>query len=156
MYSNELVCNILEYIDKNINNKITIEDLANIFFYNRFYIMKLFKKELKLSIVDYINKMRIFNSVMYLKKSNNSFTNIALNNGFTSLEYFSEIVKQIIGYSPRTIKYYFTEPFNLDEDIINNINKSINNLYELVKFKKEYLKKRRPKEHMVKKLSIFK
>ena len=51
MHSNELICNILFYIDNNINNIITIDDLANEFYYNKFYIMKLFKKELNISIV---------------------------------------------------------------------------------------------------------
>ena len=46
MISNSLVCDILEYINKNINDKITIDDLTYEFNYNRYYLMKLFKKEL--------------------------------------------------------------------------------------------------------------
>ena len=64
MFSNDLVCKIIKYIDENFNNKITIEDLENTFFYNRFYIMKLFKKEMKLTIIDYINSLRIYNSML--------------------------------------------------------------------------------------------
>ena len=59
MYSNELICNILSYIETNIKNKITIDNLVEEFNYNRYYIMKLFKKELGVSIVDYINIVRM-------------------------------------------------------------------------------------------------
>lgn len=67
MYSNKLICDILFYIDKNINNKINIQDIADIFFFNRFYIMKLFKKELGISINNYINLKRILNSLSDIK-----------------------------------------------------------------------------------------
>jgi YesN/AraC family two-component response regulator len=66
MYSNKLICEILIYIDKNIKNKITIEELENKFFYNRYYIMKLFKKEIGLTIVEYINSIRIYNSILLI------------------------------------------------------------------------------------------
>ena len=46
MYSNELICDILNYIDVNINKKITIVELYLKFYYNRYYIMKLFNKEI--------------------------------------------------------------------------------------------------------------
>ena len=36
MYSNELVCKILNYIDNNINKKITVEELSLRFYYNRY------------------------------------------------------------------------------------------------------------------------
>ena len=84
MYSNKLICDILFYIDKNINNKINIQDIADIFFFNRFYIMKLFKKELGISINNYINLKRILNSLSDIKNTDDSYLTIALNNGFNS------------------------------------------------------------------------
>ena len=43
MYSNDLVCNILIYINNNYKKDISIDEISNYFSYNRFYIMKLFK-----------------------------------------------------------------------------------------------------------------
>ena len=40
---------------ENINKNITIDELSNIFFFDKFYIMKLFKKELNITIINYIN-----------------------------------------------------------------------------------------------------
>lgn len=49
MYSNKLVCSILYFIDENIDRKISISDISERFFYNRYYVMKLFKKEIGVS-----------------------------------------------------------------------------------------------------------
>ena len=63
IYSNELVCNILTYIKNNINAEITISDISNLFSYDKTYIMKKFKRELGLTIIEYINNKRILNSL---------------------------------------------------------------------------------------------
>ena len=152
MYSNNLICNILEYIDININNKITIEDLEHRFYYNRYYIMKLFKKELNITIFDYINKLRIYNSTNELL-NNEKIIKIAINNGFYSLEYFSEIFKREIGISPRNYKkvlsstYYYKQRIKVTSNIIK-----IKSIIDKI----NYYKNNRKREVLpVKKLSIF-
>ena len=107
MYSNELICNILEYLNNNINKEITIDELSILFYYNKTYIMKRFKKELKFSIHEYINTMRIYNSLPYFK-DDNYIISIAFKNGFNSLEYFSEIFKKVMGVSPIIYKKFIS------------------------------------------------
>ena len=92
MFSNSLVCDILDYINKNINREITIDELANHFYFDKTYIMKRFKKEIGISIHDYINKIRVLNSLDYYKYDN-YILSTALKNGFNSIEYYSEIFK---------------------------------------------------------------
>lgn len=156
MYSNKLICDILIYINQNIKNKITIEDLENLFFYNRYYIMKLFKKEIGLTIIEYINSIRIYNSIMSIKENNTNFINIAFKNGFYSLEYFSETFKQITNLNPRKFKDYFLQKNSISFNDIEQINNSIVKLYEITKIKDNYLSKQKPIISPVKKLSIFK
>lgn len=125
MVSNELVYNIIEYLNDNINKEITINELSLLFYFDKTYIMKRFKRELGISIHEYINTIRIYNSLAYFK-DDNYILNIALNNGFNSLEYFSETFKKIMGVSPTTYKNYLdhldisNEEF---EKIINNISR---------------------------------
>ena len=107
MFSNELVCNIVEYLNNNINKEITIDELSNLFYFNKTYIMKRFKKELNISIHEYINTIRIYNSLPYFREDN-YIISIAFKNGFNSLEYFSEMFKKIIGVSPIIYKKYIT------------------------------------------------
>ena len=125
MFSNELVCNILEYLNNNINKEITIDELSMLFFFNKTYIMKRFKREIKLSIHEYINYIRIYNSLIYFK-DDNYILSIAFKNGFNSLEYFSEIFKKIIGVSPIIYKKYVSYKYVSESDekiILKNISK---------------------------------
>lgn len=156
MYSNKLICNILIYINNNINNKISVNELSNIFFYNRYYIIKLFKKEIGLSITEYINSIRIYNSIIQLKNSNNTLMNISLKNGFYSLEYFSETFKQITNINPRKVKTFFSTKKGINDKDVSTINSAIVKLYEISKIKDNYLSKQKPEKPPVKKLSIFK
>ncbi len=153
MFTNELICNILEYLNRNINKEITIDELSVLFFFNKTYIMKKFKKELNITIHEYINTMRIYNSLPYFRDDNHIIS-IAFKNGFNSLEYFSEIFKKNMGVSPIIYRKYLNykditdkEQENILENIarISNIrNKALN-----------YLNHRRPNSSSyVKKLEI--
>lgn len=119
MFSNELVCNIIEYLNDNINKEITINELSLLFHFDKTYIMKRFKKELGFSIHEYINTIRIYNSLSYFKEDN-YILSIALNNGFNSLEYFSETFKKIIGVSPTIYKNYLGH-LNISNDELKKI-----------------------------------
>ena len=143
MYSNDLVCNILEYLNKNINKEITIEELSLIFYFNKTYIMKKFKKELNISIHEYINIIRIYNSLRFFK-DDNYILSIAFKNGFNSLEYFSETFKKIMGVSPIIYKKYL----NYKYVTIKEEEKILNNLTRIISIKTNalnYLNHRKPK-----------
>ncbi len=123
MFSNDLICNIIEYLNNNINKEITIDELSVLFYFNKTYIMKRFKKELNISIHEYINTIRIYNSLPYFKEDN-YILSIAFKNGFNSLEYYSEIFKKNIGVSPNIYKKYLSYKNITDkeeEKILNNI-----------------------------------
>ena len=155
MFSNDLVCDILEYIDNNINNRITIDDISNKFYYNRFYIMKLFKREIGIPISIYINSVRVYNSTKLIRNGNYSMLMVGLSNGFYSLEYFSEMFKKTIGVSPLKYKKYINNRFSFKEEDVNIILNNIINLKTLSEFVDKYKKNRKPIKLPVRKLSIF-
>lgn len=118
----ENLCRIIEYLNKNINEKISIDDLSKKFNYDRFYLMHLFKKQFNITIIDYLNKIRIYNSLNDLKKEK-SILNVALNNGFISQEYYTETFKNILGINPsqyRSILKNNKSNYNTNE-IINKL-----------------------------------
>lgn len=155
MYSNKLICQILNYIDTNWCNKLSINDLENKFYYNRYYIMKLFKREIGVTIFDYINNFKIHKSINEIAISNNSMITIAINCGFNSLEYFSETFKNIVGVSPSNYKKILNREaiFNIEkyDEVTLNIIK-INKLINKVNVYKNNIKSDKIK---VKKLTIF-
>ena len=154
MYSNELVCNILEYLNNNINEEISIDNLSNIFYFNRTYIMKRFKKELNISINEYINSMRIYNSLNSFR-DNNYISSIGYRNGYNSLEYFSETFKKILGVNPNTYKKYINHDINIKKEEIEKILFNINKLNNIKNNSIKYLNNRKPTTIKTKSL-IFK
>ena len=149
IYSNELVCNILNYINNNINTEITIINLSNIFSYDKTYIMKKFKKELGITIKEYINNLTNYSL-------NISILRISLLNGYNSIEYYSEIFKNIIGVSPRIYKKFLSPLNNLSIEEKNTIRNSISKLVSSETKIQKYLNNQKPKVMPVRKLSIFK
>lgn len=115
--------------------------------------MKLFKKELNISINNYINIKRIYDS---LPEYHNdiSILNIALKHGFNYQEYYTEIFIKIIGINPTAYKSYIKNNIISNNNFIvlrNNLI-YINNILEKIK---DYQNNKKPKL-INKTLSIFK
>jgi len=149
MFSNSLVCDLLEYINKNINDEITIDELSNRFYFDKTYIMKRFKKEIGKSIHDYINTIRISNSLDYYYYDN-YILSIALKNGFNSIEYYSEIFRKVIGVNPLKYKKFINRSFDISDNEIDLIIRRINDCNNLKSFVSSYLSKKKPMEKMEK------
>ena len=119
MNINDLFIQIIEYINDHIYEDITIDELALYFGYEKSYLMKAFKKKIGLPIKGYINNRKIMNVLKELK-GNDSLLKIALNNGFNSLEYFSEIFSKEVGVSPSIYRKYLNNTCSDKErDIID-------------------------------------
>ena len=155
MYSSDLICDIIIFINNNINNPKKKKKISNYVFYNRFYIMKKFKSELKITIFDYINSQKIYNSLNKYNKYT-SILSIALLSGFNSIEYYSETFNKVMKISPIKYKHFATNQYiNLTEEEIKTINQSTTKLYNIKQNINTYLKKRKPKCFPTKKKSLF-
>lgn len=142
MYSNELVCDILKYINDNINKKISIEDISYQFNYNRYYIMKLFKKELGITINNYINIKRIHESLCEYR-TDISILNIALKHGFIYQEYYTEMFIKILGVNPSTYKNYI-KYHNISNDNLTILRDNLIKINTIIETIKVYLSNRKP------------
>ena len=154
MYSNILICDILEYIDIFLNTKISVNDLEKKFFYNRYYIMKLFKKEIGVTLFSYINKLRVYNSLTDLNNTDILLIRVALNNGFYSLEYFSEIFKKEIGISPQKYRKIINNKYFRDSEFLD-VTHNIINIKNIIDFCNNYKRKRKRAVLPVRKISLF-
>lgn len=102
----KLVKDICLYIDNNINDSLTIDEIASEFHFNKFHLMRKFKENTGLTINQYMNNRKIQNSMHALTYTDDSMLKIALNNGFNSLEYFSEQFTKIVGLSPSKFRNF--------------------------------------------------
>ena len=150
---NDIVRGMLKYIDNNIYAKITIEELSRLFYFNKDYLMRIFKKELNITIIDYINKKRIYLSLEELKETNDSILKVALMHGFTSQEYYNEIFNKVMGVNPNSYRKFTKNNPSLLEEEMNAIRKNLTDIkYQLDQINK--YKENVPRE-TIKKLSRY-
>jgi AraC-like DNA-binding protein len=97
---NSLVANITEYIEANIDRKLTIPDIAKQVHLSQSYLSTIFKQNMDITIVDYINKLKLEKSKHLLRTSKYSITEISEMLGYNSIHYFSRQFKLHFGVSP--------------------------------------------------------
>lgn len=95
---------IREYLEKNYAKKITLDELAERYFINKYYLTRIFKKKYGVSITTYLTNIRITHAKQDLRFTNKSIERIGTDNGFKELYYFSRIFKKTEGLSPQTYK----------------------------------------------------
>ena len=155
MYSNNLVLEMLDYIDNNLYRKITINELSGYFHYNKDYLMRLFKRELHTTIIVYINRKRIYNSLFELKNTKKSILSISLDFGFFSQEYYCETFHKVLGVTPSDYRVFFRLHTTLSYDLILKIQDSFANLDLFFNLIQKYRLNVQPQEKK-KILTIFK
>lgn len=115
--------------------------------------MRIFKKELKITIIDYMNKKRIDSSLEELQDTKDSILKIALNHGFTSQEYYTEIFHKEMGVNPLTYRKFSLHHPSVSEEDSNQIRKNLTEIKYLLDQIENY-KRNVPKE-TIKKLSRY-
>lgn len=107
---NTKVDKILKYISGNYSDELTLTSIAEKFYISPFYLSKIFKKSTNLSIVEYINSLRIREAKELLEHSSVKIADIAEKVGFSSSSHFSRTFKLVTGLSPQQYrKYYASE-----------------------------------------------
>ncbi len=95
---------IKRYLEKNVHLNINMKTLASEFYLSPNYLGDLFKKVTGMSIKQYHNKVKMEASIMMLRNSGQSVTEIARQLGYDDLAYFSKCFKNYFNISPSQIK----------------------------------------------------
>ena len=96
----ERLPHILKYINANFASIEKIEDVAARFFISKYHLCHMFKEHLGVSLVTYLNTIRIRASCKLLKEGVLSIAEIATACGFNSTSYFCKVFKDEKGVSP--------------------------------------------------------
>jgi len=99
--TNSLIENIKSYINSNLESELEISSIAKIFHFNPKYLGRLFKKEEKISINEYICNKRLERATMLLGTSDESVLNISYSVGFKNVTYFNRVFKTKYEVSPK-------------------------------------------------------
>lgn len=96
--------NIKKYLDEHYTEHISLEDLSNQFFINKFYLTKIFKESYGITINNYLISKRITKAKQYLRFTDMTVDEIAQAIGISDVNYFCRMFKKVEGMSPTTYK----------------------------------------------------
>lgn len=91
---------VISYINDNIREQLTLEDLAARAGLSPFYFTRLFKKETGYTPHEYIIQSRINIAKFYLKSTAYSIKEICFNSGFSSESSFCTTFRKVCGITP--------------------------------------------------------
>lgn len=91
---------IMEYIEQNYAQNLTLEQLAAIICVTPGHLCKLFRSRLGLSPIQYINQYRIARAKVFMSCTEMSITEIAERVGFSTIHYFCRLFKEKVKMSP--------------------------------------------------------
>ncbi len=97
---NMLIDRIIKYMENNFEQEITLEILAKQFFVSKYEISRMFTKNVGISFVEYLTRIRIENSKKLLQDTSLSITRISEMAGFHSSSNFARVFKKATGISP--------------------------------------------------------
>lgn len=84
----------VDYINAHYREKITLDDLSEAVGVSKQYICKLFREEMSVRPMEYINKKRIQAAIEMLRTTYKSIDEIAAELGFCSTSYFEKMFKR--------------------------------------------------------------
>lgn len=91
---------IKEYLDQHYTEKITLDQLSDSFYINKFYLLEIFKQQYGMGINEYVIYRRITKAKRLLRFTDLGIEEIAFACGMNSLNYFSRAFKKVEGITP--------------------------------------------------------
>lgn len=99
---------IIDYINENYMNTITIDELAETVNLSKHYFMRFFKKYIGMTCIEYINDYRLNIASNLLLTTRMQITEVAASIGITNLSYFNRIFKKKFHMTPKEYRFSVT------------------------------------------------
>ena len=100
----EIVRPALEFMMKNFQEDISIEQLAELVHLSKSYFMGCFKKAVGVGAIEHLTQLRINAACEALSNTDTLISDIAFNCGYSNLSNFNRQFKKIVGCSPNEYK----------------------------------------------------
>ena len=102
--SDEKIRQILEYLSDNYQSITNLDKIAEHFNVSITHLCRVFKKHTNMTIIQYINHLKIQHSCDLLSNTQKNITEISFDCGFNSTMYFCKIFKTHIGCTPKEFR----------------------------------------------------
>lgn len=103
----DILHNMVGYIQKNYKNKVTLEEISASGNVCRSNCCKIFHSILNKSPISYLMEYRLDKSIKLLHSTSHSITEIALECGFNSSSYFTEVFRKTLGITPTEYRKFY-------------------------------------------------
>lgn len=91
---------VKDYLDQHYQEKITLDNLADMFFINKFYLTRIFKEQFGVSVNNYLAQVRITHAKQLLRFSDLTIEQIGRECGIDEPAYFARVFKKVEGVAP--------------------------------------------------------
>lgn len=92
--------NCLHYINSNYRKKLTLDEISDFVSLNEKYLCRIFKEDMGISIIQYINKLKMEQAATMLKKQDILVKEVADYIGISDQFYFNRLFKKHYSVSP--------------------------------------------------------
>lgn len=92
---------VKDYLDERYAEKITLDDLAERFFINKFYLSKIFRETYGTTVNNYLISKRITRAKQLLRFTDMTVDEVGSAVGMADANYFSRMFRKVEGSSPR-------------------------------------------------------
>ena len=91
---------IKAWLDENYSAKISLDELSNQFYIDKFYLSKIFKEKYGITINAYVSQKRITEAKQLLRFSDKTIEQISCEIGISDPNYFTRLFRKIEGITP--------------------------------------------------------
>lgn len=102
--SQDIISNIIKYINIHYREPLNQEFVASLFYINSSYLSTLFKEKIGMKYTDYINQLRIEKAKQLLAQTNKKINTISKYIGFENEKYFFRVFKKYTNYTPEEFR----------------------------------------------------
>ena len=102
--SSYLIEEAKKYIVLHCFENITLNDVADNVYLSPSYLSRVFKKETGTNFIDFLNKVKIEQSLLYVKDLKYEIVDISQIAGFTDQSYYTKVFKKVMGVSPKVYR----------------------------------------------------
>ena len=95
-----LLKDIKAYLEIHFRDSISLDDLAGLFYIDKYYLTRRFKQQYGCTVNTYLQQLRITHAKHLLRFSDRSIEEIALDCGVNDPNYFARLFKKVEGISP--------------------------------------------------------
>ena len=104
---------VRRYAKENYTSRVTLDNLCYLFRTNKTTICREFKREYGITVLEYVNGLRIREARRLIAESEISVTEISERLGFESVHYFCRLFKKTVGKTPTEYKKSVKARMNL-------------------------------------------